>query len=99
MLNKYSVLRFVLKQKPDGCYTQSVQRCGDFQSVELAFATARMEAVREWQESRDTVAGDGPQVRQVEIRDTEWGYELHRDHRVMVRYWVHDGQPAYLPGL
>ena len=27
---------------------QDVQRCGDFQSVETAMDTARMEALREW---------------------------------------------------
>ena len=96
---KFSVLRFGLQQEPDGRYIQEVHRCGDFQSVESAFATARMEAVREWQECRVTGPEEEVSERQVEIRDTEWGYELLREHLVVARYWVHDGHPADLPGL
>ncbi|MFI5335202.1 MAG: hypothetical protein ACHQ5A_00320 [Opitutales bacterium] len=99
MKDKFSVLRFELQREPDGRYTQEVHRCGDFQSVESAFATARMEAIREWQEACENDRAEAPAVRRISIRDTEWGYELCRDHLVLARYWVHDGQPAHLPGI
>jgi hypothetical protein len=99
MKDKFAVLRFGLQQEPDGRYTQEVQRCGVFHSVERAFATARMEAIREWQEACENDHDAVPQSCKVSIRDTEWGYELHRDHLVLTRYWVHDNQPATLPGM
>jgi len=96
---KYSVLRFGLQQDAEGRYTQEIQRCGVFQSVEHAFATARMEALREWQEACAEPETVAPKAIKVSIRDTEWGYELHREHLVFTRYWVHDTQPATLPGV
>ena len=99
MKGDYSVMRFSLQRTPDGALTQQVQRCGEFQSVERAFDTARMEAIREWYEACENEAAETPTARQIHIKDTEWGYELKREHLVVTRYWVHDGSPAELPGL
>ena len=38
-------------------------------------------------------------MKKIQIRDTEWGYELKREHFVVTRYWVHDARPADIPGL
>jgi hypothetical protein len=97
----YSVLRFVLKQAADGRLTQEVRRCGEFDDVEQAFDTARMEVLREWQEavnSHDANEQRG-RVVEVKIKDTEWGYELKRDHQVISRFWVHDHAPAAISGV
>lgn len=97
----YSVLRFVLKQAPDGRLTQEVRRCGEFNDVEEAFDTARMEVLREWQEAVNAPEAAERQGRVVEvkIKDTEWGYELKRDHQVISRFWVHDHTPAAISGV
>ena len=35
---------------------------------------------------------------EIKIKDTEWGYELKRDHQVLSRFWVHDNAPAVISG-
>ena len=54
---------------------------------------ARMEALREWFEVCEQDAITTPVVEKIQIRDTEWGYELKREHLVVTRYWVHDASP------
>jgi hypothetical protein len=100
MKSGYSVLRFVLKQTPDGRLTQEVRRCGEFADVEQAFDTARMEVLREWQEAvNQPELNNAPgRVVEIKIKDTEWGYELKKDHQVVSRFWVHDTAPAVIPG-
>lgn len=97
----FSVLKFNLCRTADGKPTQEVSRCGDFECIELAFDTARVAALREWQvaleERRDDDATEG--VREILITDTEWGYELKRDHLTVTRIWVHDNKPAEIAGL
>ena len=68
----YSVLRFVLVQAADGRLTQEVRRCGEFNDVEQAFDTARMEVLREWQEAVNTPdTSERPgRVVEVKIKDT-----------------------------
>ena len=92
----FSVLRFALQHSPDGKLTQQVKSCGDFSDVEQAFETARAEALREWQQAVSDSTQQGGRVREIRIKDTEWGYELKRDHLVVTRFWVHDGAPAAL---
>lgn len=99
MKTGYSVLRFGLQKADNGSCTQNVQRCGEFQSVERAFDTARQEALREWEEACKTHAVTTPKIRRIEVRDTEWGYDLKHDHLVVARFWVHDGHPAEIAGL
>jgi hypothetical protein len=96
----FSVLRFVLKQTSDGRLTQEVRRCGEFADVEAAFDTARMEALREWQEAvnQPELSTAPGRVVEIKIKDTEWGYELKKDHQVVSRFWVHDTAPAVIPG-
>lgn len=98
MKSGYIVLRFVLKRAPDGRLTQEVSRCGEYRYVEQAFDSARMEVLRDWQEVVNQPGlGDRP-GRIIEIKDTEWGYELKRDQQVLSRYWVHDNTPAVISG-
>ena len=101
MKSGFSVLRFVLKQTPDGRLTQEVRRCGEFTDVEQAFDTARMEALREWQEAvnQPELSHAPGRVVEIKIKDTEWGYELKKDHQVVSRFWVHDTTPAQIPGV
>jgi hypothetical protein len=97
----YSVLRFSLTKTTDGRLTQEVRRCGEFTDVESAFDTARMEALREWQEAvnQPELNSHPGRVVEIKIKDTEFGYELKRDHQVVSRFWVHDSTPAAIPGV
>lgn len=97
----FSVLRFSLTQTTDGRLTQEVRRCGEFTDVESAFDTARMEALREWQEAvnQPELGDHSGRVVEIKIKDTEFGYELKRDHQVVSRFWVHDSTPAAIPGV
>ncbi len=101
MKSGYSVLRFVLRQNSDGKLMQEVRRCGEFADVEQAFDTARMEVLREWQEAvnQPELASQPGRVVEIKIKDTEWGYELKKDHQVVSRFWVHDNAPAAITGL
>lgn len=101
MKSGYSVLRFVLRQSTDGKLMQEVRRCGEFADVEQAFDTARMEVLREWQEAvnQPELGGNPGRVVEIKIKDTEWGYELKKDHQVVSRFWVHDNAPAAITGL
>ena|SRR5450432_3296650 len=94
----FSVLRFALQEAEDGKLTQQVSRCGEFTNVESAFETAKTEALREWQAALNSPDERG-HIREIRLKDTEWGYELKRDHLVVTRFWVHDGQPAQIGDL
>ena len=100
MKSGFSVLRFNLKRAPDGRLTQEVKRCGEFGDVEEAFDMARMEALREWQEAvnEPELSARPGRIVEIKIKDTEWGYELKRDHHVLSRFWVHDNTPAIISG-
>lgn len=98
MKSGYLVLRFVPKHAPDGRLTQAVSRCGEFNDVEQAFDVARLEVLREWQEIVNQPGPGGRPGHNVQIIDTEWGYELRRDRQVLSRYWVHDNTPAVISG-
>lgn len=91
----FSVFRFGLEKDPAGKLTQRVTNCGRFSTVESAFATARAAALQEWEEARALPDG-GVRVKEIRLNDTEWGYDLERDHLVVTRFWVHDGTPAEL---
>jgi hypothetical protein len=94
MKSGYSVLRFVHQRVPDGRVTQEVRRCGEFDDIEQAFDTARLEVLREWQEIvNQTPVHARARIR---IKDTEWGYDLQRGYEVLSRYWVHDNAPAVI---
>lgn len=95
----FAVLRFGLLRGVDGSCAQNIQQCGVYDTVEMAFDTARLEVLREWQETHNNQDFSAPQKLKLEIKDTEWGYDLQRDHLTVARYWVHDGSPAEIPGL
>ena len=95
MNSGFSVFRFGLAKDPAGNLTQRVKNCGKFPCVESAFATARAAALQEWEETLAKPSNEEP-VRDIRLNDTEWGYDLKRDHFVVARFWVHDGRPAEL---
>jgi len=72
---------------------QKTHACGVYRSIEEAFTSARLLAVREWQRLRAmaaTAAGPAEKVPgNWQVIDTEFGYDLKRDHLVVSRFWIH----------
>jgi hypothetical protein len=99
MKTGFSVMRFTIEKMEDGTSMQKVLQLGDFPSVETAFSTARSEALRELGEACRAESFFMPSVRKIQLKDTEWGYELKREHQIVARYWVHDCQPAEINGI
>ncbi len=95
MKTGFSVLQFSLETTPEGKPTQRVQDFGAYNNIEAAFAVARAKAMQEWQRSSRRDLGQETATI-LHIEGTEWGYDLKREHLVVSRFWVHDGQPAEL---
>ena len=72
---------------------QKTHSCGVYRSIEEAFTSARLLAVREWQRLRamaaTTAGGDDKPSSSWHVIDTEFGYDLKRDHLVVSRFWIH----------
>ena len=87
----YAVLHFTLVPSAEGKPMQKSQTCGVYRSIEDAFASARLLAVREWRRLR-ALASTGPgdtTSTHWQVIDTEFGYDLKRDHLVVSRFWIH----------
>lgn len=69
---------------------QKTQACGVYRSIEEAFMSARLLAVREWQRLRSLAsAGVNNAAVNWQVIDTEFGYDLKRDNLVVSRFWIH----------
>ncbi len=93
--SSFAVLQFSLETGSDGRPTQKTTTRGAFASIEQAFSVARSlaELERGHLERSASIAGA---VREIELIDTEWGYDLRQDWLVTMRFWVHDRTPASL---
>ena len=71
---------------------QKTQACGVYRSIEEAFISARLLAVREWQRLRSLTSA-GPNTNNASVNwqviDTEFGYDLKKDTLVVSRFWIH----------
>jgi hypothetical protein len=85
----FSLMQFSLGLGADGRPIQHVTACGSFASIELVFASARRLADREVERLLATGSA-GTEARQVELIDTEWGYDIRRGWLTVTRFWVHD---------
>ena len=90
----YAVLHFTLVPSEEGKPRQRTHACGVYRSIEEAFTSARLLAVREWQRLRalaaTTAAGaEDKMTSHWQVIDTEFGYDLKRDHLVVSRFWIH----------
>jgi len=87
---EYAVLHFSLVPTEEGKPMQKTQACGVYRSVEEAFVSARLLAVREWQRLRAMASAGGNQSTvSWQVIDTEFGYDLKRDSLVVSRFWIH----------
>lgn len=89
---EYSLLHFSLAPSEAGGFVQKTETCGVYQSIEEAFVSARLQAVRERQRLRTMAVASAENMTPSitwQIVDTEFGYDLKRDHLVVSRFWVH----------
>jgi hypothetical protein len=87
---EYAVLHFSLVSTEEGKPMQKTQACGVYRSIEEAFISARLLAVREWQRLRTLAsAGANSSSANWQVIDTEFGYDLKRDSLVVSRFWIH----------
>ena len=90
-LQSFSVLRFTLMQKACGTASQFREIIGYFNDAELAFETAKTAA---WQalcvHARTPLSDSGCEALELMVEDTEWGYDLRCNGRVVDRFWIHD---------
>jgi hypothetical protein len=89
---EYAVLHFSLVPTEEGKPMQKTQACGVYRTIEEAFVSARLLAVREWQRLRSLAsAGTSNNATSVnwQVIDTEFGYDLKRDSLVVSRFWIH----------
>lgn len=90
----FTVLQFPLEVGKDGQPTQRTKSCGVFTTVEEAFVSARLLAVREWSRLQRVALQGAATASPVEMLDTEWGYDVRQGHLVVTRFWVHERQPV-----
>ncbi|HRE81732.1 MAG TPA: hypothetical protein PLN52_11820 [Opitutaceae bacterium] len=90
----FTVLQFSLEVGKDGQPTQRTKSCGVFNTVEEAFVSARLLAVREWSRLQRVALQGTSTASPVEMLDTEWGYDVRQGHLVVTRFWVHERQPV-----
>lgn len=72
--------------------TQRSRTCGQDYSIEEAFAAARTLVLQDYANLGRTLASDEPAAAlssSLRIHETEFGYDLVHNHRVVSRYWIH----------
>ncbi len=89
----FAVLNFSLAKGDDGQPIQRTASCGTFVEVERAFAVARERALQEVSERQSQGTTSNTEI---QVLDTEWGYDVREDCLVVSRYWVHDRAPSCL---
>ncbi len=92
-------MRFTYVQDADGKPNQRRSFLGCFNEPEAAFERAKTEA---WQAlcvlSRSSETIPSQEGWELTVSDTEWGYDLSRNGRVVDRFWVHDREASRVPG-
>lgn len=90
-LQSFSVLRFTLVEKACGTASQAREILGYFNDAELAFEMAKNAA---WKalcvHARSPLSPTDGESLELMVEDTEWGYDLRCNGRVVDRFWIHD---------
>jgi hypothetical protein len=87
----FTVIRFTFVHPPLGFPTQNRETIGRFDDAEDAFATARALAWNALCQLAGAGAPSGSHTGwEAAVRDTEWGYDLVHNGRIVDRFWVHD---------
>jgi hypothetical protein len=94
----FTVYHLSLRPDLDGRLAQTTRHGGSFASVDAALLLTRhlaAEEMRRLMESPDAA----PEPGEVELIDTEWGYEVRCAGWLIARSWVHDAAACRLQAV
>jgi hypothetical protein len=85
----YYLFHYTLSSTSGGA-TQKSRTCGQDYTIEEAFSAARTLVLQDYANlCRQTEAEGAAGSQAVRINETEFGYDLVHNHRVVSRYWIH----------
>jgi hypothetical protein len=85
----YYLFHYTLSSQGGGA-TQKSRTCGQDYTIEEAFSAARTLVLQDYANLSRELEGEGQDPEQsVRINETEFGYDLVHNHRVVSRYWIH----------
>ncbi len=87
----YSLFQFTLTTRDEGTAAQKSHCWGENFSIEEAFNAAKALVTRDFEAMRALLRQKGEQegAANLQINDTEFGYDLRHNFLVVSRYWIH----------
>jgi hypothetical protein len=84
----YYLFHYTLSTGAGGA-TQKSRTCGQDYTIEEAFSAARTLVLQDYANLCREAEAEGSPAGTVRINETEFGYDLVQNHRVVSRYWIH----------
>ncbi|MFT3828262.1 MAG: hypothetical protein QM691_01005 [Opitutaceae bacterium] len=87
----YSLFQFTLTTRDEGTAAQKSHCWGENFSIEEAFNAAKALVTRDFEAMRTLLRqkGEKTETANLQINDTEFGYDLRHNFLVVSRYWIH----------
>lgn len=87
----YSLFQFTLTSHGEGAASQKSHCWGENFSIEEAFNAAKALVTRDYEAMKALLAREvqGSTAPNLQISDTEFGYDLRHNFLVVSRYWIH----------
>ncbi len=87
----YSLFQFTLTSRDEGTASQKSHCWGENFNIEEAFNAAKALVTRDFEAMRTLLRqkGDKEATANLQINDTEFGYDLRHNYLVVSRYWIH----------
>ncbi|HQF40095.1 MAG TPA: hypothetical protein PK322_13330 [Opitutaceae bacterium] len=87
----YSLFQFTLTSRDEGTAAQRSHCWGENFSIEEAFNAAKALVTRDYDAMRTLLRqkGGADEKLNLQINDTEFGYDLRHNFLVVSRYWIH----------
>ena len=87
----YSLFQFTLTTREEGTASQKSHCWGDNFSIEDAFNAAKSLVTRDYEAMHTLLAQKAAKDAPInlQINDTEFGYDLRHNYLVVSRYWIH----------
>ena len=87
----YSLFQFTLTSRSEGTAAQKSHCWGENFSIEEAFNAAKALVTRDYEAMKTLLRqkADPKEPLNLQITDTEFGYDLRHNFLVVSRYWIH----------
>lgn len=87
----YSLFQFTLTTREEGTAAQKSHCWGENFNIEEAFNAAKALVTRDFEAMRTLLRqkGGSDDKLNLQIHDTEYGYDLRHNYLVVSRYWIH----------